>query len=112
MFLVFACFSRQRVETVKKEIVTRLPVECVWYITGMNRITNTTTQHEGMNIKRIETYKTARHPKSHKWYIIGHCGDGYWMPVSDAFDNKVDAETSKARQYAADKDCTRALREI
>ena len=37
-------------------------------------------------------YIVAKNPSDKKWYVLGHVGRNQWMPISDAFKNKVDAQ--------------------
>jgi hypothetical protein len=38
----------------------------------------------------MATYKVKQHPQG-KFYVLGLAGN-FWMPVSNAFDRKIDAE--------------------
>lgn len=49
-------------------------------------------------------YKVARNPTDRKWYVVGHCGGKWWMPISNSFDTKSEAEKHLHHQHAADKD--------
>jgi len=53
-------------------------------------------------------YRTARHPRTGKWHVVGKAGR-YWMPVSDGFSTAKQAEARIKRQHAADR---AALREL
>jgi hypothetical protein len=59
-----------------------------------------------------QTYKTARHPKTKLWYIIGNCGGGYWMPVSEGFKSKREAELEIPRKLMIDRASARCLEGI
>ena len=37
-------------------------------------------------------YIVAKNPSDKKWYVLGHVGRNQWMPISDAFKNKADAQ--------------------
>ena len=37
-------------------------------------------------------YIVAKNPSDKKWYALGHVGSNKWMPVSDAFKSKVEAQ--------------------
>jgi hypothetical protein len=49
-----------------------------------------------------QQYKVAKNPTDSKWYVIGNCGNGYWMPVSNPFTSKQDAERHISHQLKAD----------
>jgi hypothetical protein len=50
-----------------------------------------------------QQYKVAQNPKDHLWYVVGNCGDGYWMPVSDGFVKRSEAIVLISHQIQADK---------
>ena len=37
-------------------------------------------------------YMVAKNPSDKKWYARGHVGNNKWMPVSDAFKSKAQAQ--------------------
>ena len=37
-------------------------------------------------------YIVSKNPSDKKWYVLGHVGRNQWMPISDAFKNKADAQ--------------------
>ena len=37
-------------------------------------------------------YIVAKNPSDKKWYALGHVGSNKWMPVSDAFKSKAEAQ--------------------
>ncbi len=49
-----------------------------------------------------QQYKVAKNPRDSKWYVVGNCGNGYWMPVSNPFTSKQDAERHISHQLKAD----------
>jgi len=53
-------------------------------------------------------YKTARHPRTGKWHVVGKTGR-YWMQVSDGFSTARQAEAKMKRQYRADRAAIREL---
>ena len=53
-------------------------------------------------------YKTAKHPNTGKWHVVGKAGR-HWMPVSDGFKSAKEATARMKRQYAADRAAIREL---
>ena len=37
-------------------------------------------------------YIVSKHPNDKKWYVMGHVGNNKWMPVSNGFKNKAQAQ--------------------
>ena len=37
-------------------------------------------------------YIVSKNPHDKKWYVMGHVGRNKWMPVSDLFKNKAEAQ--------------------
>ena len=37
-------------------------------------------------------YIVSKNPSDKKWYAMGHVGNNKWMPVSNGFKNKVQAQ--------------------
>ena len=37
-------------------------------------------------------YIVSKNPSDKKWYVMGHVGNNKWMPVSNGFKNKVQAQ--------------------
>ena len=37
-------------------------------------------------------YIVAKNPSDKKWYVMGHVGSHKWMPVSNAFKSKAEAQ--------------------
>jgi hypothetical protein len=58
--------------------------------------------HAREETKMRQQYKVAKNPKDSKWYVVGNCGNGYWMPVSNPFTSKQDAERHISHQLKAD----------
>jgi hypothetical protein len=50
-----------------------------------------------------KTYDVAKNPSDGKWYVIGNCGGGYWMPVSDPLDSKKEAQKHAKIQVRIDR---------
>jgi hypothetical protein len=44
-----------------------------------------------------------------KWYVIGHMGDGYWMPISSGYKTRKQAVTYLNRQMKADRAARRLV---
>jgi len=38
-----------------------------------------------------------------KWYVIGYCGGGHWMPVSDGYDTRDKAVARARLNVGADR---------
>jgi len=53
-------------------------------------------------------YKTAKHPRTGKWHVVGKAGR-FWMQVSEGFSTAKQAEARMKRQYAADRAAIREL---
>ncbi|NMJ87542.1 MAG: hypothetical protein EX285_06865 [Thaumarchaeota archaeon] len=44
-------------------------------------------------INEVESkYIVAKNPSDKKWYALGHVGSNKWMPISDAFNSKAEAQ--------------------
>ena len=37
-------------------------------------------------------YIVSKNPSDKKWYVMGHVGNNKWMPVSNRFKNKAQAQ--------------------
>jgi len=37
-------------------------------------------------------YIVSKNPNDKKWYVMGHVGNNKWMPVSNGFKNKTQAQ--------------------
>jgi len=48
-------------------------------------------------------YITAKNPSDKKWYAMGHVGNNKWMPVSQGFKSKAQAQKWAKGQGKADK---------
>ena len=44
-------------------------------------------------------YIVSKNPNDKKWYVMGHVGRNQWMPVSNGFKNK-----SQAQKWAKSQD--------
>ena len=44
-------------------------------------------------------YIVSKNPNDKKWYVMGHVGNNKWMPVSNGFKNK-----SQAQKWAKSQD--------
>lgn len=49
-------------------------------------------------------YKIAKNPSDKLWYVVGHAGGKYWMPVSSGYKSKKQAEQHMEKQKMADID--------
>ena len=47
-------------------------------------------------------YIVAKNPSDKKWYALGHVGSNKWMPVSDAFKSKAEAQKWAKSQAKVD----------
>ena len=43
-----------------------------------------------------------QNPKDKKWYVLGHVGDNQWMPISDPFRGKAQAQKWARSQSKVD----------
>ena len=43
-------------------------------------------------IEEASKYIVSKNPNDKKWYVMGHVGNNKWMPVSDGFKNKAQAQ--------------------
>jgi hypothetical protein len=50
----------------------------------------------------MRAYKTARHPKTNAWHVVGHIGGGQYMEISGPFASKAHAEKWIPGQLKAD----------
>ena len=54
-------------------------------------------------INEVESkYIVAKNPSDKKWYALGHVGSNKWMPVSDAFKSKAEAQKWAKSQVKVD----------
>ncbi|GAH80374.1 unnamed protein product [marine sediment metagenome] len=51
----------------------------------------------------MKKYDVARNPHDKKWYVIGNCADGYWLPISYGFKTKAEAIKGITIQYKRDE---------
>ena len=51
----------------------------------------------------MNKYDVAQSPYDKKWYLIGNCGDGHWMPISYGFRTKARAIREIAIQLKRDR---------
>ena len=47
-------------------------------------------------------YIVSQNPHDKKWYVMGHVGRNKWMPVSDGFKNKTQAQKWSKSQDKVD----------
>ena len=69
---------------------------------GKNRGRAEASRLKGSKRKVEETnskYIVSKNPNDKKWYVMGHVGNNKWMPVSNAFKNK-----SQAQKWAKSQD--------
>ncbi len=43
-------------------------------------------------LKEASKYIVSQNPHDKKWYVMGHVGRNKWMPVSNGFKNKTQAQ--------------------
>ena len=43
-------------------------------------------------LKEASKYIVSKNPNDNKWYVMGHVGRNQWMPVSNGFKNKAQAQ--------------------
>ena len=60
----------------------------------------------------MKTYDVAKHPKTNQWHVIGNCGGGHWMPVSQGFKLRRDAELEIPRKLTIDAAARRELKAV
>ena len=72
--------------------------------TTENKIMNTSNQDEESDMDlRDSKYIVEKNPHDKKWYAMGHVGSNKWMPVSDGFKSKAQAQTWAKSQGKVDK---------
>ena len=54
---------------------------------------------KGAKLDENSKYIVSQNPHDKKWYVMGHIGNNKWMPVSDGFKNK-----SQAQKWAKSQD--------
>ena len=47
---------------------------------------------KGAKLDENSKYIVAMNPNDKKWYVMGHVGNNKWMPVSNGFKNKAQAQ--------------------
>ena len=47
---------------------------------------------KGAKLDENSKYIVSQNPHDKKWYVMGHVGSNKWMPVSDGFKNKAQAQ--------------------
>ena len=47
-------------------------------------------------------YIVSKNPNDKKWYVMGHVGSNKWMPVSNGFKNKAQAQKWSKSQDKVD----------
>jgi len=54
---------------------------------------------KGAKLDENSKYIVSMNPNDKKWYVMGHVGNNKWMPVSNGFKNK-----SQAQKWAKSQD--------
>ena len=57
-------------------------------------------------------YIVRKNPNDNKWYALGHVGDNQWMPVSDGYKIKTQAEKIAKSQGKVDLAARRLVEEV
>ena len=47
---------------------------------------------KGAKLDENSKYIVSKNPSDKKWYVMGHVGNNKWMPVSNGFKNKAQAQ--------------------
>ena len=47
---------------------------------------------KGAKLDENSKYIVSKNPNDKKWYVMGHVGNNKWMPVSNGFKNKTQAQ--------------------
>ena len=47
---------------------------------------------KGAKLDENSKYIVSKNPNDNKWYVMGHVGRNKWMPVSNGFKNKTQAQ--------------------
>jgi len=55
-----------------------------------------------MIVARKRQYKIAQNPKNKLWYVLGFCGENYYIPISIGYKIRKDAEQFSKLQPAID----------
>jgi len=53
-------------------------------------------------IEEASKYIVSKNPNDKKWYVMGHVGNNKWMPVSNGFKNKAQAQKWSKSQDKVD----------
>lgn len=56
------------------------------------------------------TYKISQHPRDHMFYVMGACGDGMYMAVSEGFETMGPARDALRRYVGSDASAKAELR--
>ena len=59
--------------------------------------------------KKLSKYIVAKNPHDKKWYAMGHVGSNKWMPVSNGFKSKPEAQKWAKSQGQVDKAARREV---
>ena len=57
-------------------------------------------------------YIVRKNPSDKKWYALGHVGDNQWMPVSDGYNHKKQAQKYAAIQDEVDVAARSEIKEL
>ena len=57
-------------------------------------------------------YIVRKNPNDNKWYALGHVGDNQWMPVSDGYSRKKQAQKYAAIQVEVDAAARNEIKEL
>ena len=64
------------------------------------------------NYKRHGQYRVMQSPKDGLWYVIGYCGEGYWMPTSEGYHSSIEAYSRMRMQPRIDRDAIQLISQI
>ena len=53
-------------------------------------------------LEEASKYIVSKNPHDKKWYVMGHVGNNKWMPVSNGFKNKTQAQKGAKSQDNVD----------
>jgi len=57
---------------------------------------------KGAKLDENSKYIVSKNPNDNKWYVMGHVGRNQWMPVSNGFKNKAQAQKWSKSQDKVD----------
>ena len=57
-------------------------------------------------------YKIVQNSKDKRWYVVGYCGGGYWMSITDGFQTKEEAFKLQKKQYVINHDAIKYVGSI